>query len=110
MKIKINIQSLSSIITNSSSEVFCVISSDKEAVMQVVTEYLNSFLPYKVTYYEPDNFGAFKDRYHIVFIVEYGSDSHEILGKQTYALIKQLLSEHFPEDNTFTIEDGTDYN
>lgn len=109
MKIKINIQSLSSIITNSSSETFCVISSDKEAVMQVVTEYLNSFLPYKVMYSEPEDFGSLKDRYYIMFDVEYGETSY-ILGKQMHALIKQLLSEHFPGDNSFIIEDGTDYN
>lgn len=76
----------------------------------MVTEYLNSFLPYKVKYDSPGDRWAFiDDRYSIVFKVQYGEDS-DVLGGNRYALIKQLLSEHFPGDNSFIVESGEDYN
>lgn len=66
MEIKLHIQSESALITNSSSEIFCTISSLSEDSIKMVQEYLNSFLPYNV--------------------------------------------EHFPGDNSFTVDDGSDYN
>ena len=35
---------------------------------------------------------------------------HEKIGRQMYTLIKQLLKKHFPGDNSFTVEDGENYN
>ena len=51
MKIKINIQSESDLITNSASEIFCAISSLSEDSIKMVQEYLNSFLPDGVEYF-----------------------------------------------------------
>ena len=104
MKIKIFLQSWSSIITNSSSETFCVISSEDKETIKVVTDYLNSFLPYKVNYVDSD-----KTTYSIWFTINYGEDSHEI-GCNMYSLIKKLLEEHFPGNNNFVVENGDDYN
>ena len=101
MKIKINIQSESDLITNSSSEIFCAI---------MVQEYLNSFLPDGVEYSSPsDIFTIDESRYVITFQISYSED-HEKTGRQMYTLIKQLLKEHFPGDNSFTVEDGENYN
>lgn len=106
MKIKINIQSESDLITNSSSEIFCAISSLSEDSIKMVQEYLNSFLPDGVKYSSPsDIFTMDESRYVITFQI-----NHEKTGRQMYTLIKQLLKEHFPGDNSFTVEDGEDYN
>lgn len=97
MKIKINIQSESDLITNSSSEIFCAISED-------------SFLPDGVKYSSPsDIFTMDESRYVITFQISYSED-HEKTGRQMYTLIKQLLKEHFPGDNSFTVEYGENYN
>ena len=107
LKITLNIQSYSSIITNSSSEVFCVIKSDSEDSIKMVQDYLNSFLPNKVDYTELD----YEDGIHRIFFeMEYGSSDSEILGETMYYLIKKLLEEHFPGDNNFIVEDGYNYN
>lgn len=107
MKIKINIQSESDLITNSSSEIFCAISEDS---IKMVQEYLNSFLPDGVKYSSPsDIFTIDESRYVITFQISYSED-HEKTGRQMYNLIKQLLKEHFPGDNSFTVEDGENYN
>lgn len=106
MKIKINIQSESDLITNSSSEIFCAISSLSEDSIKMVQEYLNSFLPDGVEY---DIFTMDESRYVITFLISY-SENHEETGRQMYTLIKQLLKEHFPGDNSFTVEDGENYN
>lgn len=68
MKIKINIQSESDLITNSSSEIFCAISSLSEDSIKMVQEYLNSFLP--------DIFTMDESRYVITFQISYSED-HE---------------------------------
>lgn len=110
MKIKINIQSESDLITNSSSEIFCAISSLSEDSIKMVQEYLNSFLPYNVEYSSPsDIFTINESEYVITFQISYSED-HEKTGRQMYTLIKQLLKEHFPGDNSFTVEDGENYN
>lgn len=110
MKIKINIQSESDLITNSSSEIFCAISSLSEDSIKMVQEYLNSFLPDGVEYSSPSDILTIDEsRYVITFEISY-SENHEETGRQMYALIKQLLKEHFPGDNSFTVEDGEDYN
>lgn len=106
MKIKINIQSESDLITNSSSEIFCAISSLSKDSIKMVQEYLNSFLPYDVNF---DIFTMDESRYVITFQISYSED-HEKTGRQMYTLIKQLLKEHFPGDNSFTVEDGENYN
>lgn len=107
MKIKINIQSESDLITNSSSEIFCAISSLSEDSIKMVQEYLNSFLPDGVKYSSPSDVD--ESRYVITFEISY-SENHEKTGRQMYTLIKQLLKEHFPGDNSFTVEDGENYN
>ena len=110
MKIKINIQSESDLITNSSSEIFCAISSLSEDSIKMVQEYLNSFLPDGVEYSSPsDIFTMDESRYVITFQISY-SENHKETGRQMYTLIKQLLKEHFPGDNSFTVEDGENYN
>lgn len=110
MKIKINIQSESDLITNSSSEIFCAISSLSEDSIKMVQEYLNSFLPDGVKYSSPsDIFTMDESRYVITLQISYSED-HEKTGRQMYTLIKQLLKEHFPGDNSFTVEDGENYN
>lgn len=110
MKIKINIQSESDLITNSSSEIFCAISSLSEDSIKMVQEYLNSFLPDGVEYSSPsDIFTMDESRYVITFQISYSED-HEETGRQMYTLIKQLLKEHFPGDDSFTVDDGSDYN
>lgn len=107
MKIKINIQSELDLITNSSSEIFCAISEDS---IKMVQEYLNSFLPDGVKYSSPsDIFTMDESRYVITFQISYSED-HKKTGRQMYTLIKQLLKKHFPEDNSFTVEDGENYN
>ena len=50
-----------------------------------------------------------RSRYVITFQISY-SENHEETGRQMYTLIKQLLKEHFPGDNSFTVEDGENYN
>lgn len=50
-----------------------------------------------------------ESRYVITFQISYSED-HEKTGRQMYTLIKQLLKEHFPGDNSFTVEDGENYN
>ena len=68
MKTKINIQSESDLITNSSSEIFCAISSLSEDSIKMVQEYLNSFLPDGVKYSSPsDIFTMDESRYVITF-------------------------------------------
>lgn len=110
MEIKLHIQSESALITNSSSEIFCTISSLSEDSIKMVQEYLNSFLPYNVEYSSPsDIFTINESEYVIPFKISY-SENHEEIGRQMYTLIKQLLKEHFPGDNSFTVDDGSDYN
>lgn len=106
LSFRINIQSESDLITNSSSEIFCAISEDS---IKMVQEYLNSFLPDGVKYSSPsDIFTMDESRYVITFQISYSED-HEKTGRQMYTLIKQLLKEHFPGDNSFTVEDGEIY-
>lgn len=73
----INIQSESDLITNSSSEIFCAISSLSEDSIKMVQEYLNSFLPDDVEYSSPsDIFTIDESRYVITFQISY-SENHE---------------------------------
>lgn len=103
MKVGINIQSYVDVITNSSTTVFCTIESDFEIIIQNIQNYLNSFLPFKVKYGK----SYVNDSHIIPFIAEY-SDSEE-LTENVYALVKQLLSEHFPNGG-YIVTSGYEYN
>lgn len=103
MKVGINIQSYVDVITNSSTTVFCSIESDFETIIQNIEDYLNSFLPFKVKYHR----SCIIKTYSITFEVKYGEN--EELTENIYALIEQLLSEHFPNGG-YIITSGYEYN
>ena len=103
MKVGINIQSYVDVITNSSTTVFCSIESDFETIIQNIEDYLNSFLPFKVKYHRP----SIIKTYSITFEVEYGEN--EEITENTCALIRQLLSEHFPNGG-YIVTSGYEYN
>ena len=103
MKVGINIQSYVDVITNSSTTVFCSIESDFETIIQNIEDYLNSFLPFKVKYYR----SSIIKTYSITFEVEYGEN--EEITENTCALIRQLLSEHFPNGG-YIVTSGYEYN
>lgn len=106
MKVGINIQSWTDVITNSSTTIFCTIESRFKTIITSIQDYLNSFLPYKVSF-EPSYLD--ENKYVIWFNIEYGGDETEKFSVQMRALITQLIQEHFPNGG-YIITNGEDYN
>lgn len=104
----LHIQSQSDIITNSSSELFCVIQGHL-LVMQEIVDYLNS-IGCKVSMdkegYQDGLDTPREDLYSIYFDVDYGDN--ERLANQVVALLKEVLSTRF-EDKPFEILDDVCY-
>lgn len=98
-KISISIQSFSDVITNSSSEIFCQIEANDAHGIQVIAEYLNSILPYKVTpsmVYDNKTDEEYEGN-TIDFWAELGSLDDTPFPEQFAALLNEVLLEHFNE-------------
>lgn len=92
LKLRLNIQSISDIITNSSSEIFCRIES-KEHINEI-KEFLNNIGVHaniEEDYYEPGE----EKQGVIDFWIEWGD--HETATDAFVAVLRKLLSDYFPE-------------
>lgn len=113
MKINIKIQSLSNIITNSSSEVFCIIESDKylETIYDIISEALDNNdidygpvcnLDYKSDY-DSDYYKDYSDKW-ISISVPYGWT-----GSNFYKLAIPLVLNEIIGENNYKITYDVDY-
>lgn len=105
-KIKIQIQSISDIITNSSSEVFCMINSRDEEIKKRIYEYLkNDLFPGKYSDEEPTvDYWDDEDNDEIQIWLPYDHCSSLTFYK---AGIEAILNEKFGKNN-YTIEYNED--
>jgi len=94
MKIKLKIQSISDIITNSSSEIFCAIKSDKNTII-AITEYLQSL---------GCRFGSWEDDNMIIFDTPYGEGDSGV-EESFIPILRELLNKQFGKENYEIITD-----
>lgn len=108
--LRINCQSFSDVITNSSSEIFCQVQCKDVNSINTIAEYLNSILPMNV---EPNIHEAWdnddEDRSTIDFWCEMGSFyDYEYIPDVFATLLRETLNQHFREGIDYTIETNVD--
>lgn len=108
--LRINCQSFSDIITNSSSEIFCQIRSKNDYSINAIATYLNSILPARVTpSYDKIEGKDGESLNTIDFWCELGAFSNsEYVPDMFTALLNKVLGEHFEEGIDYIIETNVD--
>lgn len=113
--LKVNIQSISDIITNSSSEIFCVVKGGDASVTNIVAKHLSYVLGRNITVdtdtevWDEESQECIKsDNPPIMFSMEIGYDN-DWVKEDFRALIKATLDAHFGV-GVVTVEGGEDYN
>lgn len=91
--IKILCQSVSSIITNSSSEVFCRVEADKELLKEMAV-FLKGIIGYGVEIYSYEDMGQ---DFYFQFSMEYGDNGW--IQSVFRGMLQHILEEKFGKDN-----------
>lgn len=91
--IKIPYQSISNIITNSSSEVFCRVEAD-EALLEEMAEFLKEIIGYRVEIYSYEDLG---EEFYFEFQMEYGDNGW--IQRAFRNMLQRILEEKFGKDN-----------
>lgn len=111
MKVQLNIQSISDVITNSSTEIFCQIQPSTYEVAKEIKAFLSGLSRRKIeiednAYEYDDNDEPINPHPVINFIIEYGD--YDYLTKDFATLLDVALSSVFPKES-YTIDTNVDW-